>query len=410
MPAAVRTLPLDAQRQHLSHRAPAIATVLAGLVAMLGLVQSLPADEPVDKCDFTLYLQTTGDWSFAYDGSDLGFSDHTRILYEHRAGALHDDGPEHVDLDEHLAALEAGIERDVPAGFDGIIILDYEKYPATLYSPWHTKIRDPRIAAEHELESGLSDEEAERRAAEKYLPHVQRVYLESIRKVWELRPDAKVGMYGMISDDRNLEIDDRYRWINDQNMWLYEAVDVIARPIYTIWHETDERWSWYGPLFEDKVAESVRLAEAVEAKTKRRPLVLPYVHGRVTNTKSAYADEWLPASQMSEIFNWAHTGGADGFIFWQPCFDDRAPHPTESAYRAILDTNVRDALEMSQLGVFSDPDGHEHDDEEVVDPDSKAGRKAASRARRLTKKQRKVAKKTSKRAARVIRKQQKKQT
>lgn len=384
-----------------------LASACLAIIAILGCVQSLQASESVDKCDFKLYLQTTGDWSFDFDGAELGFSDHTRILYQHRAGDMPDEGPEFIDLDAHLAALAEGIERDVPAGFDGVLILDYEKYPASLYSPWHTKIRDPRIAAEHELEPGISDEEAERRAAEKYLPHVQRVYLESIRKVWELRPDAKVGMYGMISGDRNLEVDDRYRWINDQSMWLFEAVDVIARPIYTIWHETDERWSWYGPLFEDKVRESVRLAAAVEEQRGRRPLVLPYVHGRITDTKSDHADAWLSGSQLCEILNWAHAGGADGCLFWQPCFDDIEPHPTESEYIEVVNSNVRDALEAAELGIFADGASHEHSDDEIIDPDSKAGRKAASRARRLTKKQRKVAKKSSKRAARVIRKQNK---
>ncbi len=310
-------------------------------------------NEPIPKEDFRLILQTTGDWSREYSGSEHGLSDHTIILYEYWAGVLDDRGPEYVDMEAHLDRLRGCIESSVPEGYDGVLIIDYEKYPLSLYCPWYTDIREPRIQAELDRAPGITEEEAERRAAAKYLPHVKNFFLETIRVAKEMRPEAKLGFYGLVSTDRNLPVDDYHRGINDHSSWFYDAVDVITISMYPFWHETEQYWPRVRDLMSDKVAESVRLRDEAELRTGKEKLAMPYMHLRVSNTRSAYHDQWVPHSQASDCLEHAWLGGADGAIYWQAVRAELDPFPTEPEYVEQIEGLLAPVIEELELGAYA---------------------------------------------------------
>lgn len=61
------------------------------------------------------------------------------------------------------------MREKIPPNFNGAVIIDYEGYPLSLYSPCTQRdICEPRIEEEFRLDPNISQEEAERRADEKY--------------------------------------------------------------------------------------------------------------------------------------------------------------------------------------------------------------------------------------------------
>ncbi len=303
---------------------------------------------------FTLILQTSGDWSGNYTGSYLGFTDHTRILYEHEAAAFNPNGPEYVNFEEHIAKFISAVHEKVPEGFNGIAIIDYEGYPLTLYSPCHhPDICEPRIAQEFTLYPDITLEEAERRANEKYEPFIKKYFLEPLRKAKELRPNAQWGFYSRLSGDRNLPTDDRHRWKNDQVDWLWNESNVITRSIYPYWHENEPHWPRTRDLMQDKIEEAARLARNVQTQTGRKPVVLSYVSSRVMSNQSQYQGQWVTQTQISDQLRSSSSGGADGVIFWENVRNDRPPNPTEQEYIHFLDTIVKASLMELQMGVFA---------------------------------------------------------
>ncbi len=321
------------------------------LVAGLTLVFSSPV---FGGDDFTIFLQTTGDWSGSYTGEDLGLSNDTVVLYQHLAGDLDERGPEYVDMESHLAALARGIDRYVPQGFSGLAILDYELYPLSLYNQTHTAIREPRIQAQLDAHPGIGRDEAERLAAEAYLPYARRFFLESLRTAKQLRPDAKWGYYSLVRADRNLPMDDRRKWVNDQSNWFWEEVDVICPYAYTGYHELDPEHVRVEELMVDKTREAVRIADGVLERTDHRPMVYPYMSARTVYWGlSQYEGQWATQSQLSNFFRAARQGGADGLILWQSVKDSDDRRRTESEYVQTLDTTVQQALREVRMGAFT---------------------------------------------------------
>ncbi|MFG0329527.1 MAG: hypothetical protein ACF8PN_06450 [Phycisphaerales bacterium] len=335
-------------------------TLTAATVAVAGWMMAPGADAQLPKAEFDVKLQTSGDWSGSYCGEDLGLNDHTIILYENsifppgRNKPKWPDNLEELDFDLYYSNLEAAVLREVPEGFDGIVIIDIERYPVSLYQPWNREYRDPRIEHEIRLDPGISYEEAERRAAERHLPLSQALFGEGVRRAQELRPDAKWGLYGQLSSDRNLPIDDHYRWINDQSAWLWQQVDVITRPIYSIWYETDQYWPRVRDLMSDKVAEAVRLADEAERVTGREKLAYAYCHFRVAGSNSRHAREWLTDQQVQDMLDHSWMSGADGALIWQVVRENRSDYPTEPVYINYLEDSLDLALANLGLGAYAE--------------------------------------------------------
>ena len=320
-------------------------------LALLGSVTAL-AHDPEAALDFRLLLQTTGDWSGRRDTGALGFSENTRIVYQWPGGDLPVEGPEYVDMDKHLAALTSWIEANVEADFDGVGILDYERYPATLYDPWHHGIIESRIEAEKAMDPGISHEEALRRAEKKYQPHIQRVLLGSLNRARQLRPDAAWGYYSFVLYDNHLPVDDHFRWINDQVSWLWEEVDVIALSLYPWWYQDEPLWPVGRDLLPDKIAEARRLASSAESASGTRPIVLPYQTSEVVSVGSPHYRKFITPQQTLDYLSAAVKAGADGVILWQHLSDEDPRYKTEEQYWQILDGQVKSAVES--LGLLKD--------------------------------------------------------
>jgi len=340
----------------------------------LGLITD-NAQSQDDGRDFTVYLQTTGDWSGQYTGEEIGLSNHTVILYQWMAGQVPEEGPEYVDWDAHLESLEKGIERYVPQDFDGLIILDYERFPISLYHTGYKWIREPRIEAEKELDPEIDDATAKQRAEKKYQPAVQRFYLDTLKRARELRPQAKWGYYALVAFRQNPEhpeadpITADTESMDDRCMWLWENVDAITIPIYTGWFEAEGEHQYIEDQMPDKIKELVRLAKAVEKKTKHRPLTLAYTSCAVEPWgKSDYERVWVSTEQTQRMFDAAYDHGADGMILWQTLANNDERYHNEDQYITLLETQVAEA--MRNKGLIAEEDGEEEDSPPDDDNDS----------------------------------------
>lgn len=304
--------------------------------------------------DFHLYLQTTGDWSGTFTGADLGLDANTRILYEHNAGCLSEQGPEYVDMEAHLAALRTGIDRYLPPDFDGLAILDYEGYPLSLYNKNYSAIREPRIEAVLRQQPSLSREQALAVADAAYQPAVRRFFLESLDLAKQMRPNAKWGYYSLVAADRNAPATEETRALNDRSTWLWDRVDVICPYSYTGYFELDPEHERIETLMRDKAQEAVRLSRDVESRTGRRPPVYPYVSIRTVYWGlSEYEGSWATAPQVRNFLTAARDGGADGVVLWQSVKNSDPKRRTESEYIDAINTTLAGVLEELEMGSFA---------------------------------------------------------
>lgn len=324
----------------------AIHCACAVVVIALGVASSQQAlgQNRVNKKDFKLILQTSGEWSGNYTGNSIGFTDRTIILYQHFAGEVNLQGPEFMNMEAHLRKLRSAIREHVPTGYRGLVIMDYEAWPLSLYNVNWPHIRDPRIQRQLDLHPGWTYEQAERQAALEYLPYVQDFFLRSYETAKTMRPEATWGFYSLVNADRWEPANGYRRWVNNQSNWLWDKVDAICPYGYVGLYQMDSGHITVESLIADKSAEAVRLANSVKQRTGYRPYVFTYVNPRVVRWGlSTYEGLWLAQPQIDRIFEAAWAGGADGFILWQAVGDEPGRY-TESEYIQILETRVKQAV------------------------------------------------------------------
>lgn len=330
-------------------------------VATLGLTTPATfAFDPVPKDEFKMLLQVRGDWSGSYTGEELALDDNTFIFVQSEGGRLHPDGPEYVDMEDHLAQLDRYIDRKLPPDFDGVAILDYEMWPCTLYHNGWSALREERVDQVLAENPSLSPEEALEIAAAEYKVAAQNFFLPTLEKAREKRPNAKWGFFPMTAYLQNPNhpfnpgVNDDVRWINDQSDWLWDAVDVIVMPGYNGWHESEEEHLGIEDAMPDKSGELARIADCVLQRTGRRPLCLQYVHLQVLGWgDSQHRGDWYAPEQVRDTIERVYEGGADGLVFWQRVLADGIESPTEEEFVEVIDTDVRAALEELQLGSFA---------------------------------------------------------
>ncbi len=356
-------------RTHWNNTTYAAITIGLGTILSAGTIPAVAGSQgDNDLSNFKIYLQTSGHWTGSYDGSGSGMTDYNHILYEHQAGALSERGPEFVDMNAHLAAIDSYVETNIPQSFDGLIILDYELYPLSLKNHIAEHWATPRIAEEKRKDPTISDDEAMERANARWQVAMERFTIGSADRVRELRPNAKIGYYHLLYYPLDHSVKDKHREINDAASWFWDEMDAICPTIYVGYHETDPGYAEIAELMPGKVAEAVRIADNVEQSTGKRPAVYPYITHRILDwggkRHSDHAGEWVTPRQTYDYFASSINAGADGVIIWQDVFEDNPNKPCENEYiNEVLTTQVDGVMQYLNLGAYAGDTGDDSDDQ-----------------------------------------------
>lgn len=336
----------------------ALATVLGGTIA-----GSARGSGGGGAGGFRLYWECGGTWSADYDVTALGYEpEHTvKMVYQADLGAFQEEfvkGPDIFDMDAYYDAVARAIRIAVPnPGFDGMLLFNYEEFPATLYDPWRAEFVDPRVEAVLANErlnpdGSMTWDEALEIAEWRYRPYSERCWLGTIAIARRLRPEAKVGFYSVgVIFGANQGITEETYLANQKQQWLSNRVDILCPSVY-LWPPPTEEWTQNGVLLE-VMDEALRVAEVARQSTGRRPRVIPFV--ACTWRGQSCVDEVCDYDYYTQSLIEISGSGVDGLLQWMTVYDDREPTKmNEAEYVDLIDTFIAPALEDANLGVFAD--------------------------------------------------------
>ena len=243
------------------------------VVTSCAIAQSGDGGDGSDS-DFRYYFSVTTDRGEKNRGRDWGgqirfdndiMSRDFVILYMHMTGNYPKAGP-HLSTDPaymqaHLEKLVLDLEKQIPdPNFSGIAILDYEAFRAVWDRVWNHPSDAPpdaidedfrddwtdHIRATHPRFDSMSQAEQEQLLRETWEAAVKDLFLNSINKAREVRPNAQWGFYGypyrFFTHQREAPVDvisygdgtHHGSDLNDRLQWMWDAVDIIAPSVYPL--------------------------------------------------------------------------------------------------------------------------------------------------------------------------------
>lgn len=304
---------------------------------------------------------------------DLGFTtdDHEtnfKVIYQAFLGTWQDklkEWPDTWDRNDWIyffEALQAEIERDVPADFSGVLLFDFEAFPVTLFDPHggpdYQAKREARLNAilndsRYNPDGTLTREDARYYAEELYHPSSRLFWGGVYALTKALRPSALVGFYGTWRSDSTKGMLDYVRASNLCSQWLYNLVDVFAPTAYLGSNAHNPDPTLPGTFCDRGVLncwidEWQMHMEWKRNVTGREPIVLPFMS--VGYGGSSKWVDLMPSDTYARAVEQVASGGMSGLILWYAVYADRPEKLSQDDYEAVLNSTVRDGLCHAGVG------------------------------------------------------------
>ncbi|MCB9846848.1 MAG: hypothetical protein H6814_00395 [Phycisphaeraceae bacterium] len=218
--------------------------------------------------------------------------------------------PQNVDIRDHIRQLESDIDRLIPEGFSGYVLIDYEEW-TPFWEDTAGRYRTAAIEQVRQAKPNWDDAKVERKARKDFEKAAKKYFQRTLDKCHQKRPDAKFGLWSY----------PKARFRDNNARWLWNRHDAFFPAIYM-----------YGMLVPDgvepgdgEVPESEwvedrlvgRVAYARELAGDNRDVLAvmrPWYSGNNTNPDIQH--ESLTASDLTMCMERPFDFGADGVVIW----------------------------------------------------------------------------------------------
>jgi len=296
----------------------------------------------------------------------------TIMVYQHNfgiyptlsaSGEITNGGlPQNVDLREHLREVERDIDRLIPEGFDGYVIIDYEEW----HPFWEDTAGRYRLLAIDQVRQqkpNWDDAKIERKARKDFEKAAKKYIQKTLDKGRKLRPDAKWGIWSY----------PKVRFRDNDARWLWKRHDAFFPAIYMYGMTVpDGVEPGMGEIresdfIEDRLVGRVAYsAELAEGEKEVMPVMRPWYSGNNDDISLRY--ENLNAHDLSLVMEMPFQYGADGIVIW-----DNVPNSSRAAdFQDQLDYELAPEIRRILTSMGLPTDGEENavdpgDDQEDVD-------------------------------------------
>ena len=284
----------------------------------------LPDDAPYVKDVFLLVSALTG--TFPEYGPHMMFAD-----------------PDFMET--HLATLEEKINQNIPEDFDGLAVIDLERWrpewdrtinkPSEL--PWDADDKDYKddwedmlLADDPGVFDGLDEVQKEEVLRQTWNEVTKDFYLQTILKCKELRPNAKWGYWGFPHrkyltgetpphvigyGDLTFLASDR----NDNLDWMWEVQDALFPVTYAFRRTVPTEEDIEDPIWDDLPPENFQFVNTNVAECRRlapgKP-VYPFITFRYAAGNGGYKYQWCNDLSLAQQFEVNRAICADGVVLW----------------------------------------------------------------------------------------------
>lgn len=254
------------------------------------------------------------------------------ILYEHQFGIFDEKGPGGMlypkKFKQHLDKAAKDLEFKVPdPDFDGIIVLDYEKW-CPGYASGDNPINKEWKADYLKFNPGaVNAPNLEEILKTEYDALTKKYFVETIKLGKKMRPKSKWGIYSWpfnYMGPAYLKPDPNPQKIRNDEFygWAWELLDVITPEVYVNKHVVpdgstnyDQNLYWTESTHRDYVISTVREAKRV---AKGKP-VLPYFCS--VETSKSYFGDFTKFEDAERTIKILVDEGATGMILWDHFHD-----------------------------------------------------------------------------------------
>lgn len=243
---------------------------------------------------------------------------------------------------QHASKFTSDINIVVPdKNFTGIIFLDYESWwpnwewtNAGVKSKWTDYIKTQRT----DLLAGHLTSEWDAIIKNAYLAEVRKFYEFSIALCRQVRPKARVTVYGIplgsywiFNGQKDFGVDlARYKEIHEVDLaWYFDLVDVVCPTIYQAYSvQTPPGPNQLGP--EGPSAHVLGVVGEGVIAGRGKP-VLPFVY-LPYHPSSAFAGQFMTSESLDICIRLPRQAGAAGFVLWDFFYTDAELNAWQNYY------------------------------------------------------------------------------
>lgn len=356
-----------------------------------------------DGSGFRYYFSVTSDpweksqgrdWAGQLEFDTSVMSKDFVILYQHLTGNYPKAGP-HLSMapgymEAHLQKLALDVKAHIPdPEFSGIAILDFECFPAIWDRAWNRPsnlgpealdedLRDDwtdYIRSTHPDFDGMSESDQDQLLRESWEAAVRDLFLNSINKAREVRPNAKWGFYGYPYRFYSLRREvprgviaygdgsHNGSRLNDRLQWMWDAVDVVTPSVYArrVVMEDDGSCQDFCSAAQDLEYVQNMIGEARRVANGKP--VYPFISVYYNLQHGCFEGEELNDANLWGQIMGPALAGADGACLWGDA-DNRDDH---ERWQSFLDRRIMPLMEQGVASRQGDGSGRRASDDEGSD-------------------------------------------
>ncbi|PSN45106.1 hypothetical protein C0J52_05085 [Blattella germanica] len=223
--------------------------------------------------------------------------------------------PQEGDLNRHLTKLRQKVDELVPLDFDGLGVIDFEKWRPV----WRQNFgalqpyKDYSIKIERQRHLFATESKLNELARQRFEKAAQKFMLESLKLVKQMRPYGKWGYYGFPfcfnyrANNNGPECSNQVKKENNGIQWLFSASTAIYPSLYL---SQLKLWLWQrGKYMKGILNEAKRLSDRVSHSNK--PPVYGYARYKYRDT-----GQFLRNIDFRSTLSAAQQTNSAGIIIW----------------------------------------------------------------------------------------------